>query len=124
MPGLTCNNQGRCMGDGYGEGCAAPCSMAGTCNNEGRCRSDGSCDCFHGFVGAKCDTRGGGGDPAPGTTTGETAAEPTTTTSTPQPMTTTSTTPEPDSDECARETHNCDADRLCTLHSNVAVELS
>jgi hypothetical protein len=59
-----------------------------------------------GETGAPSTTAGETG--APGTTTGETAAEPTTTTSTPQPMTTTSTTPEPDSDECARETHNCD----------------
>ncbi|KAJ1467567.1 hypothetical protein T484DRAFT_2027404, partial [Baffinella frigidus] len=88
--------------------------MAGTCNNEGRCRGDGSCNCFHGFVGAKCDTRGGGGDPAPGTTAGVTAAEPTTTTSTPEPTTTTSTTPEPDSDECALGNNNCDAHATCT----------
>ncbi|KAJ1491716.1 hypothetical protein T484DRAFT_1773829 [Baffinella frigidus] len=45
-----------CVKDMYAAGCTAECSMAGTCNNHGRCMGDGSCLCFAGFSGADCNT--------------------------------------------------------------------
>ncbi|KAJ1474285.1 hypothetical protein T484DRAFT_3276329, partial [Baffinella frigidus] len=52
-----------CVKNMYAEGCSTACTSEGTCNNHGRCMGDGACECYAGWSGEHCDRAHGGGEP-------------------------------------------------------------